>query len=65
MNDTCPTCTAPVIRTPDGVPLNPTPDLLGIHMPDGTQLRVPDKLARRHGHHIHTCKPPRQQELFQ
>lgn len=61
----CPRCGVPVMRTPDGVDLEPQVHPLAIHKPDGTDLTAADaraQLAGRAppaGHHLHRCPPRR------
>lgn len=55
---TCDTCLRPVLRDTAGRLLEPHPDPRGLalHLPDGTDLDVPDVLSgRRDGHHLHDC----------
>lgn len=59
-------CGEDVITTPRGKKLDATPDILGIHRPDGTWQTVHDKAAHIPGHHTHRCPGPqhKQGELF-
>lgn len=65
----CPRCGAPTIRTPNGRYLEPDPDPLAVHLPDGGALEARDVLpivlgqAPARAHHPHRpgpygCNPP-------
>jgi hypothetical protein len=63
--ETC-CCGQPIIRTPQGKPLDAQPDLLGVNRPDGTWQTAHDKARGLPGHHTHQCEGPRdtQEALF-
>lgn len=67
MTDRCPKCTLPVIKTPNGLLLDPTPDQVGIIRADGSRFmsrEIQARGSRHRGHHEHECPKPRQGDLF-